>query len=204
LALPNEITGELKVDKYKALQDGSVYVEGVVSLPLAVDSQGDVFTPDDVRKLKKSFDEIPVENIDIMHDQTPSGAVAVRSFLAMKSDPDGYPEGSWVLGVTVSSEVSAIVDAVKSGNLSGFSAHFICQKVPAQVTADIARIAMGDTELSTSDNIEAHNHSFVAQFDSSGRMTSGYTTKDSDHAHPISGTGKTDEVLDHAHRIFIE
>ncbi len=178
-------------------------VYGVVYAPLQVDTDWETMTAHDVAKMAHDFmADGRVTNIDIMHDRVKSGASVIESFVARKGDPD-YPEGAWVLGVRVPE--GELWDAIKTGELNGFSVDMNVLKLPKTVMVDIARIALGNTEPSlATDAVEAHQHEYYIEFDSEGQVVLGITNTMLDHCHAISGTTATDKEMEHAHRFFIE
>ena len=179
------------------------YVYGVVYEPLQVDTDWESMTPYDVKKMAHDFlASGKVSNIDIMHNRKPSGAKVVESFIARKGDPD-YPEGAWVLGVLVPE--GDLWDDIRAGKLNGFSVDMKVTKVPKKVTVDLARIAIGDTELNTAiDQTPPHSHKYYIEFDSEGRVILGMTDEVEGHSHSIIGTVATEMTMGHAHRFFVE
>lgn len=187
------------------VEDGTVYhyVEGEVYRPLQVDTDFETMTAHDIQKMAHRFvSEGMIDKIDIMHNQMPSGAKVVESFIARKDDPV-YPEGSWILKVRMPE--GQLWDDIKSGKYNGFSFQATTLKVPKTVLVDIAQIAQGETEPNTdTEKIAEHTHEYYVEFDSEGRVTFGVTTTSEGHAHMISGTVTTDQAKGHSHRFFVE
>jgi len=179
------------------------YVYGVVYAPLAIDTDWETMTASDIRKMAHDFvSSGKISQIDIGHDNKPSGARVVESFIARKGDPD-YPEGAWVLGVRM--EEGELWDAIRAGKLNGFSVEATTKKVPKKVMVDIAKIALGKTEENTDVEIApAHSHRFYIEFDSEGRISLGLTEEELGHVHEIGGTVVTEESMGHTHRFFVE
>lgn len=179
------------------------YVEGVVYQPLAIDTDWETMTADDVQKMAHDFIASgKVEAIDTQHNRQTSGAEVVESFIARKGDPD-YPEGSWVLKCRM--EDGPLWESIKSGELNGYSFDAFVSKVPKQVVVDMVKVASGDSEDNTdTSEVPAHKHEYYVEFDSKGRVVVGVTDEVLGHTHRISGTVVTDEADGHTHRFFVE
>ena len=179
------------------------YVYGVVYAPLEVDTDWETITPDDLKRMAHEFlASGKVDCIDLQHNRMPTDARVVESFIARKGDPD-YPEGSWVLGVRVPE--GPLWEAIKAGKINGFSVDMSALKVPKKVAVDIARIALGKTELNVDDEVlPAHTHEYYVEFASDGTVLFGVTDTVFDHSHTIVGTVRTEESLGHVHRYFVE
>lgn len=94
-------------------------VYGEVYAPLHIDTDKEAMTASEIEKMAHNFLSRGLTNkIDIGHNLQESGSVIVESFIARKNDPDGFIEGSWVIGVLVPEDVWP---AVKNGELNGFS-----------------------------------------------------------------------------------
>jgi hypothetical protein len=198
-------TKRLNIVKTDVESDSSEYhyVYGVVYSPLEIDTDWESMTADDIRKMAHEFIASgQVYSIDVMHNECPSGAQVVESFIARKGDPD-YNEGDWVLGVQMPD--GELWNEIKSGNLNGFSVQMSVVKVPKKVLVDIAQIAIGDTELNNTDEVlPFHKHEYYIEFDSNGRVSLGMTDEEMGHLHQIISTVVTENELGHNHRFFIE
>lgn len=183
--------------------DGVVYhyVEGVVYAPLEVDTHFETMTAADIEEMAHDFIASGrVGQIDVMHDELPSGAKVVESWIVRKGDDD-YPEGAWVLRTRIPD--GPLWEAIKSGKLNGYSFQALVNKVPKKVLVDIARIAEGETEENTEEEVERHRHEYYVEFDRDGRVTMGLTTNVLGHAHRITGTVVTETEAGHNHRFFV-
>ena len=179
------------------------YVYGVVYAPMEVDIDGEVMASGDIQKMAHNFiaDGL-VSAIDVQHDRVQSGAEVVESFIARKGDPD-YPEGAWVLGVRM--QEGALWEAVKSGDINGFSVDALVKKASRKVLMEVNKISSGFTEMSVDGaEIQPHSHTFYVEFKDNGRVDFGTTDEVLGHMHKISGTVVTDKSEGHSHRYFIE
>jgi hypothetical protein len=179
------------------------YVYGEVYAPLQIDTDGETMAAGDIKKMAHDFlasgkvDAIDVNHSHVMAD----GVEVVESFIARKDDAD-YREGAWVLGVRM--KEGAVWDAVKSGELNGFSMDAFVKKVSKRVLVEIDKIVSGDTETASSDDMPTHIHVFYVEFDSDGKVAFGTTSEEIGHVHKIFGTVVTEKACEHSHRYFIE
>lgn len=178
---------------------GKHYVQGVVYQPLSVDSHGETFTVADVQKMAYDFVSKGMsKQIDLMHNGVLCGAEVVESFIARRGDPD-YPENSWVM--TVRLDEGPLWDAIKAGELNGFSLEAWVYKVAQTVLVDAVKIALGDTELNNDPLvIEHHQHEFYVEFSDVGRVSYGVTNEVLGHIHQIIATSVTEFSDEHNHR----
>jgi len=184
-------------DDSEQIIPGYHYVEGVVYAPLEVDVDGEVMTAHDVKLAAFSFiGSGRTDKIDISHDNETCEALAVTSYLARKDDPDGYPEGGWILGCLVPE--GKVWEAIKSGELNGYSLQAWVQKVPRTLPIDLVKIATGKTDYNSGTG--PHQHDFYVEFNSLGRVTLGSTGKTNGHNHQIRGTVVTEDAAGHNHR----
>jgi len=98
------------------------FVLGVVLEPETKDSQGDIYSADEVRKAAHGFME-KFQNVGLQHRKLVNGKVRIlESFVAPADHKLGkaaVKKGTWLLGVRVVDD--ALWFAVKSGKLTGFS-----------------------------------------------------------------------------------
>jgi hypothetical protein len=179
------------------------YVFGEVYSPLQVDTDGETMTAEDIQKMAHDFiAHGSVTAIDMEHNHVACGAEVVESFIARKEDPD-YSEGSWVLGLRM--QEGSVWEAVKSGDINGFSMDTFVKKATRKVLVEITKISSGNTEKSTDETeVQEHAHTFYVEFGDNGRVLLGTTDEVLGHAHKISGTVVTDKALGHSHRYFVE
>ena len=186
-----------KIESLYGADDGYHYVEGVVYSPLQVDTDWDSMTAIDVKRMAHDFlSSGLVDEIDVMHDQSKSGAEVVESFIARKGDD--YPEGAWILGVRLKD--GPLWEKINKGELNGFSVEVNAYKVPKLVAVDVVRFATGTTEPGGD---PSHTHVYFIEFVEDGKVTAGTTTKESKHIHKISGTTATDSANGHSHRFEV-
>ena len=97
-------------------------VTGVVLEPETTDSQGDIYSADEIRKAAHGFME-RFQNVGLQHKRLINHkARIVESFLApvdMKIGKAAVKKGTWVVAVHVLDD--AVWKAVKTGELTGFS-----------------------------------------------------------------------------------
>lgn len=174
------------------------YVFGEVYAPGLVDTDGESMLPEDIEKMAHDFIAAGlVSQLDINHTHELSGAEVVESFIARKGDPD-YTEGAWVLGVRM--KEGPLWEAVKAGDINGFSVEALVRKQPVQAEIRAVKFAKGVTEPAA----DGHRHSFVVDFDDEGRVKFGRTEAVNGHTHDIIGTVTTEKADGHAHRFFVE
>lgn len=177
-----------------------VYAE--VYSPLHVDTDGEAMTQDEIEKAAHNFlASGNVRNIDVRHNTKQSGCVIVESFMARKGDPDGFIEGSWVMGVKVLPD--DLWQKVLSGELNGFSFMGQVTRVPVKAKVKVARKMLGETELSVKGMLPPHFHELVVTFDERGRVEPGETDESLSHKHEILRATATEKELDHSHRLIL-
>jgi hypothetical protein len=177
-------------------------VYGEVYAPFQVDTDGEAMTPEDIKKMAHDFlAKGRVNKIDVQHNLEPSGCLTVESFLARKDDPDGFLEGSWVLGVKVfPDELWAMV---LKGELNGFSFFGPVTPVPVQATVQLTRRLVGETEKSAEDLLPPHDHSLDLKFNAEGNVIPSMTGMMLGHKHVVMRTTATEIEMEHAHRMIL-
>lgn len=177
-----------------------VYAE--VYIPYRIDTDHETMTKEDVEKAAHNFlASGKVFKIDVQHDLKESGCQVVESFIA-RAGWEPFIEDAWVMGVKCTPE---IWKSVKSGDLNGFSFYGSTKKVPARVLVEVSKQVAGVTEKSEVDGpLPPHEHTFIINFDSEGRIVSGKTDYVFEHFHPIVHGTATEEELDHRHRLVLE
>jgi hypothetical protein len=89
-------------------------IKGVVYEPNTLDAQGDWMTPEDIEETAHRFmKELKQQNVDTKHDLQKVDAYVCESYIAKANDPEGYPEGAWVVAIKVDD------DDVWAGVLAG-------------------------------------------------------------------------------------
>jgi hypothetical protein len=184
--------------------DEERFVLGEVYSPLHVDTDQEAMTPDEIQKMGHRFlMEGRVGKIDVQHDLKESGCLVAESFIARKSDPDGFIEGSWVLGVYILPDT--LWAKVKKGELNGFS--FFCRRakrVEAEVEVEVARRMIGVTEKSLAGGLlPEHDHGVDLRFDGNGRIVPGETLESMGHWHQVLKATATESTMEHSHRLVL-
>jgi hypothetical protein len=175
-------------------------VYGEVYAPLHIDTDKEAMTAYEIEKMAHNFLSRGLTNkIDIGHNLQESGSVIVESFIARKNDPDGFIEGSWVIGVLVPEDVWP---AVKNGELNGFSFYGKVEKKEMKARVLETKQLSGETELSTSPNIAPHVHKVDISFND-GKIIECYSDMNLGHRHLISQSTATKEEMGHSHRLII-
>jgi hypothetical protein len=181
--------------------DDKRLVYGEVYAPLHVDTDDESMTREDIERAAHAFlSSGRVNKVDVQHNCKESGCTVVESFLARKNDPDGFIEGSWVLGVKVSPDV--LWQQVKAGELNGFSFFGTVVKVPAKTKVVTARKIVGETENSTDGLLPIHFHSIEINF-KDGDLLSGQTGEALDHRHDVKHATATERAMEHSHRLIL-
>lgn len=104
---------------------------GIVLEPEVIDAQGDIYSPEEIRKAAHLFMQ-EFGGLGLMHRMQVNDQVKVlESFLAPTDFELGgisVKKGTWMLGVRVLSD--ALWEQVKSGALTGFSIGGSARRVP--------------------------------------------------------------------------
>lgn len=181
-------------------------VYGEVYSPLHIDTDGEAMTADEIEKMAHSFLERGLTaQIDVGHDQKESGCAVVESFIARKTDPDGFIEGAWVMCVRVTPE---LWPDVQKGEINGFSMFGSATRIPMETTVSVAERMTGDTEKSDGSGLlPSHFHSVEIAF-KDGRIVPGETLPMLGHIHKIVAATATlaafpDSPMEHSHRLIM-
>jgi hypothetical protein len=171
-------------------------VTGLVYAPFELDTYGEFMTADDIQLMAHRFMRLDLSTvIDTNHDETPNGSYPVESFIARKDDPD-FAEGSWVMTVYVPDDTTW--EAVKRGDLNGFSFQCMVRPVDVEIEYSVTRDHVGETE-----EAEGHDHAVFVQLDDDGMVVGGFTSTDAGHSHVIRRASITGEASGHNHRYFL-
>ena len=182
----------------KKADDEKMLVFGEVYAPMVPDSQGDFMVAEDIQIMAHQFiASLKSRKVDVNHDNQPTDAVVVESFIARKGD-DIYIPGSWVVGISLKDE-KELFESVKRGELNGFSMEAMVHQVPQEVELEMPSIVRGTTSKSGDDN---HNHPFVVRFNNKGEFMGGMAikVKGVDHEHRILRGTATETGEGHSHR----
>lgn len=178
-------------------------VYAVVYAPLKVDTDTEVMTAAEIKKMAYSFlANKRVDNIDEKHDYEKSGAVVVESFIARADDPDGFPLDAWVLVIYI--EPDELWDKVLSGELNGLSWAGDVDREIHLVKVTRAVKVEGTTELSLENGLlPPHDHKVSIRFDDNGKVIPTETEETLGHVHEVVQTTATATAFDHGHRLLI-
>lgn len=171
-------------------------VTGLVYAPNELDTYGEFMTADDIVAMAHRFMRLDLSSvIDTNHDETPNGSYPVESFIARKGDPD-FVEGSWVMTVKVPDD--STWEAVRRGDLNGFSFQCLVKPIEVEVEYSVVRDHVGLTEEAA-----GHTHAVFVQLNEDGMVVSGYTSTDAGHSHTIGRASITGATSGHTHRYFL-
>ena len=175
-------------------------VYGEVYAPLQIDTDEEAMTAEEIQKMAYSFMMRGLtDKIDVGHNYRESGCLVVESFIARKDDVDGFVEGSWVLGVKILPD--ELWEAVKKGELNGFSFAGRAQHQTVEAVVKVTRKLVGTTEKSDDGLLPPHQHPLDIEFDEDGKVTKGETDFVLGHRHPVVRTTATEIEMEHAHRM---
>lgn len=178
-------------------------VYGEVYSPFRLDTDEEAMTVEDIALMAQRFmaDHF-VNKIDIEHDGVESGCEVIRSFIAMKNDPDGYVQGAWVLGVKV--HPKPVWDLVMKGELNGFSFYGAVDRVPATAVVQMVEQIYGETEKSEDGLLPPHVHKCEIVYGDNGKpLPNQFTEVTLEHKHLVAFSTATENELDHGHRLSI-
>lgn len=170
-----------------------VYAE--VYPPNLPDTDKEYMNPADIQEMAFKFmKNNKVRNIDVRHDNKVVKACVVESFIARKCD-DTFIPGSWVVGIHI--EDDSVWNAIKSGELNGFSMEAMVSKTPEIMELDIPPVLTGHTTKSD----DGHSHDFYVSFNDKGDFLGGVTSKaDDGHSHLIKRGTLTEDSNGHNHK----
>lgn len=178
-------------------------VSGVISEPFVLDTDVEFFSRKGILKMYSDFVVNQLQDqVDREHDNILTGSEIVRTYIALKNDPDNYPEGAWIGECRIKSDEDW--DAVKRGEINGFSVQISTMKVEVMVSAERMVRASGTTELSLDTVLPAHVHDVVIEFDALGKVIKSETTVNMGHKHTVTKCTGTDFDLGHSHRLLLE
>lgn len=208
-ALGIELGGDTKKKKEDAMlkklvikSDEKRLVFGEVYAPLRVDTDNEAMTAEQIERMAHNFlAKGRLWKVDTSHNLKMSGCVVVESFIARKNDPDGFIEGSWVLGVKVLPD--DLWSAVKSGELNGFSFYGMVEKRAMKAKVIATKRLTGKTELSTDGSLPPHAHDVDMMFGENGAVIECETAEELGHTHKITQATATKASKDHSHRLII-
>lgn len=110
------------------VDSGKHIIKGVVYKPNEKDTQGDWMTAEEIEKMAYLFmKRSSMNSVDTHHDYNYVHAFVCESYLARENDPDGYPEGSWVVCIKV--EDDSIWEQIEKGDIAGLSMAGLAEEV---------------------------------------------------------------------------
>ncbi len=178
--MPEEPTRAILVKKS---DDELQIVWGEVYVPDIPDTQDEFMSAREIEKLAHKFmmDGLTVGAVDVEHDgDIRQSCFVVESFIARKDDPD-FIEGAWVAAVKICD--SELWEAVKSGELNGFSMKASVFTTDREVELEIPDRIEGLTQIASDG--QDHRHTYVVKFDAEGEFLGGYTNVVNGHKHTI-------------------
>lgn len=178
-------------------------VYGEVYSPYHVDTDGEAMTPGEIEQMAHAFmSKGSTSKIDVSHSYEESGCLIVESFIARKSDPDGFVEGAWVLGVKVLPD--ELWADIKKGELNGFSFAGGVKKNVVTVKVLEVKSLSGETEKSDAGGVlPEHDHAINLKFNEDGSLIPGKTSGSLNHSHPVDKATATESAFEHAHRMIL-
>lgn len=95
-------------------------IKGVVYKPDEPDTQGDWMSAEEIEKMAYLFmKRSSMNSIDTNHDYNYIHSYVCESYIARADDPDGYPEGSWVVCIKI--EDDDVWTGIENGEFAGLS-----------------------------------------------------------------------------------
>ena len=190
------------MQKIKIKSEDKQIVFAEVYSPLHIDTDGEAMTADEIEKMAYKFiSDGNIRKIDVGHINEESGSFIVESFIARKDDPDGFIEGSWVLGVKVDDPDLWV--KIKSGELNGFSFQGTATPTPAKARVSVMQRMVGKTEQSFAGLLPPHYHDLEVVFTDKGVIVPTETSIVMNHSHRVAKATATESVLDHSHRLIL-
>lgn len=180
------------------------FVMAEVYSPLQVDTSGDAMTAKEIRSMGHLFlMKGKTNKLDIQHDFEESGCLVAESFIARSDDPDGFVEGSWVLGFYVLPD--ELWAKVLKGELNGVSwAGEVGNKVSVLAEVKVSRKMAGVTEESLVDELlPRHAHKVMLFMTDSGALVPTETSVEMGHSHSIVQATATEPAFEHSHRMIL-
>jgi hypothetical protein len=115
------------------------YVLGIVLVPETVDSQGDIYSHEEVRKAAHEYMET-AGNLGKQHTEIVTGKLKIlETYLApadFTMDEESVTKGTWLMGIRVVDD--GLWDDVKKGAFSGFSIGGAAHRSPEITTPEKA------------------------------------------------------------------
>lgn len=177
---------------FKKSDDELQIIWGEAYVPGIPDAQHDFMTAESIMKMAYSWmAKGKTRCIDVEHDNRIVNAYVVESYVARKNDPDGFIEGSWVVGVHIPDD--GVWQRVKKGELNGFSIQGMTAVGRVQ-DIEIPGDVVGVTKAAND-----HTHNFTVAYDDAGEFIGGVTDAVDGHFHVIRKGTVTEEADGHRH-----
>ena len=170
-------------------------VWGEVYVPDIPDTQDEFMTAIEIEKMAHKFmmQGLTVGAVDVQHDgEIRQGCYVVESFIARKGDQD-FIEGAWVAAVKIMDD--SLWDAVKSGELNGFSMQAKVFVEEKEVELEIPSLVKGKTQEPVNGE-DDHRHEYTVKFDSEGEFLGGTTNVVNGHKHVVRRRSITEISVD--------
>lgn len=181
---------------------GPILVFGLVYAPGPIDTDRAAMSPAEVEAAAYDFVASGrLANIDLMHNERPTGSVVVDSTIIRWENPY-FPIGGWVIGVLVSDQ--ALKVAIKNGEINGFSFGGTAFEVTRFALILHPLKSVGTTEPSTADGVEEHVHNLELTYDDWSNIIPTWTTGGGDHEHEMTKGTATGMAKGHAHKVVIK
>jgi len=184
----------IKDDKeYERVVFGEIYVPG------QEDAHGDIMTAEEIKKAAYGFMKNQrTHNIDLMHNNEPTGDYLVETFIARSSDPDGFVEGAWVGATKIESD--EVWGKILKGEINCYSLEGLTNLDQRVETVQRVVEAEGDTQENLDELIPPHTHTFKIKFDDENKIIVANTGMSQGHNHIIRSASTTEVRFGHAHR----
>lgn len=193
----------MQVSNLKIKSDEERIVSGIIAEPLILDTDNEFYSRAGVLKMYHDFVANKLQkNIDREHNNILTGSEIIKTYIALENDPDNYPEGAWVGECKIASDSDW--DAVKRGEINGFSVEISTIKVDVTIGTEQMLKASGMSEVSTDAVLPEHSHEVTVWFDALGRVIKSEVQESLGHTHTVSKCTATDMNIGHSHRILLE
>ncbi len=179
--------------EYERIVFGEIYVPG------QEDAHGDIMTAEEIKKAAYAFMKNQrTHNIDLMHNNEPTGDYLVESFIARAGDCDGFVEGAWVGATKIESD--EVWNKILKGEINCYSLEGLTNLDKKVETVTRIKEAEGITQENLDELIPPHTHSFNIKFDDNNKIILTNTGISHGHNHIIRSASTTEVRFGHAHR----
>ena len=183
--------------EYERIVAGEVYVPG------QEDAHGNIMTADEIKKACYNFMKNKrTYNIDLMHNNSPTGDYLVEIFIARPNDPDGFIEGAWVAFTKIDSD--EIWNKILKGEINCYSLAGLTTLDRKVETVERVVDVKGKTKENLDEMVPSHSHPFHIKFDDDNQVIPTNTGMSAGHSHPILAGSSTEEKFGHSHRYTLE